>query len=247
MTDAASELEWMNSHLECLYVHDARGRMLRANQMEGLAAPLFHLGRTRLGNVWRFHVELGPEPLRALARLFGRETALATAAEAVPEPERLEACRRVLADAGVRLGHEHRGPAFHFPERVDAPDVEVASLDGVDASALAAPFEWVAVEIALDRPAVGAVRDGRLVCVCHCARGSPDGVVEAGVDTLPAYRGRGLASAAVAGWADAVRRRGGVPLYSTGWDNLASRGVARRLGLVPYGEDCNISEHREES
>jgi hypothetical protein len=33
---------------------------------------------------------------------------------------------------------------------------------------------------------------------------------------------------------------GQVPLYSTSWENLASQGVARRLGLQLYGVDLSI-------
>lgn len=64
---------------------------------------------------------------------------------------------------------------------------------------------------------------------------------EAGVETLAGYRGRGYATRVVAAWAAAVRERGRISLYSTSWDNLASRGVARRLGLVLYGSDLSIA------
>jgi hypothetical protein len=37
-----------------------------------------------------------------------------------------------------------------------------------------------------------------------------------------------------------VRRENRIPLYSTSWDNAASRGVARRLGLVLYGADLSF-------
>jgi hypothetical protein len=45
----------------------------------------------------------------------------------------------------------------------------------------------------------------------------------------------------VAGWAAAMRQRGVIPLYSTSWANVASQGVARKLGMVCYGDDWSIT------
>jgi predicted GNAT family acetyltransferase len=64
---------------------------------------------------------------------------------------------------------------------------------------------------------------------------------EAGVETHPAFRGRGFAVRAVAAWARAVRATGVLPLYSTSWENHGSRGVARRLGLVQLGSDLHVT------
>ena len=90
------------------------------------------------------------------------------------------------------------------------------------------------------RPCVAVVRGGAAVALCHSSRRS--GVAaEAGVETLSAFRGRGYGAAVVAAWARAVRRESLLPLYSTSWDNAASRALARRLGLVPYAEDWHVA------
>jgi predicted GNAT family acetyltransferase len=88
-------------------------------------------------------------------------------------------------------------------------------------------------------PCLATVVDGRLASLCLSARNTPI-AAEAGVETLDEFRGRGYAPAVVAAWARAVREEGRIPLYSTSWDNLASRSVARKLGLVLYGADFSI-------
>ncbi len=44
-----------------------------------------------------------------------------------------------------------------------------------------------------------------------------------------------------AAWARAIQRRGLVALYSTSWENAASRALARRLSARVYGEDWHVT------
>ncbi|MCA9983351.1 MAG: hypothetical protein KDE59_03615, partial [Anaerolineales bacterium] len=54
------------------------------------------------------------------------------------------------------------------------------------------------------------------------------------------YRRRGYAAAAVAAWAQSLLTAGIVPLYSTAWENLASQGVARRVGFTAFGWEYRL-------
>ena len=76
--------------------------------------------------------------------------------------------------------------------------------------------------------------------ICRSVRASAR-AHEAGVETLAGYRRCGYATSVVTAWAIAVRALNLIPLYSTSWNNVASQGVARRLGLVQYGVDYHVT------
>jgi len=84
------------------------------------------------------------------------------------------------------------------------------------------------------------IEDGRAASLCASVRKTA-AAHEAGVETAPSYRGRGHAARAATAWALAVRTMGLVPLYSTSWRNEASRAVARKLGLIHFGNDLHIT------
>jgi GNAT superfamily N-acetyltransferase len=143
--------------------------------------------------------------------------------------------RRYQAALGGRVGW---GPAFEFPESTGTPDGVV----GVHEEALLQPHfpGWVAGEIeAGESPVLAVLVGGRAVSACFCARRS-DVAAEAGLDTAPAFRGRGYAGRVTSAWAAAVRAMGRTPLYSTSWANASSLAVARNLGLRIYATDWSI-------
>jgi GNAT superfamily N-acetyltransferase len=98
--------------------------------------------------------------------------------------------------------------------------------------------EWLP-DVAEGRPMYATVVDGHAVSVCASVHVF-EGAHVTGVETLPPYRRRGLAAQAVASWAHAVSRLNAAPLYGTSFDNLASQGVARRLGMKLLGVEFSI-------
>ena len=262
----------MEQHLRCLYVHDGEGRIHSTREPSSLPVPRFHLGRTTLGNLWRFREDLRPSVVRGLSRLAGKEAALAPGwpAHGRPPPVRIEALRSLLRE-DAEIAFEWRGPTYRFPQELprDAPGDTPGSPGALEASPPEPPegapvlvavvpggevllerhFSAALPELSLRQPCFALVENGHAVSLCCCARSSgasPAAVgvgaaAEAWVETAPGQRGRGYAARTVAAWARSIRALGLEPLYSTSWENRASRAVARRLGLIPYGEDLHIA------
>ena len=132
----------------------------------------------------------------------------------------------------------HRGPAYAFLGPI--PVVSgILPLGPAQAAYLHPALATLAPELASRQPCFAAVEDGVAVSVCYSARTGAQ-AAEAGVETVEAYRGRGHATRVAAAWAAAVRAQGLLPLYSTSWENAASRAVARHLGIEPYAENWHI-------
>src|SRR5262249_32209759 len=133
----------------------------------------------------------------------------------------------------------YRGPAYVFPEKLVWPD-NVVAISQANAHLLPADYADVSGAIEKYSPCVAIVEDGKAVSISHSSRLTRR-VAEAGLETLAPYRGRGYAIQVTTAWAIAVRESGRLPLYSTQWENTASQGVARRLGLRLYAEDLHIT------
>jgi len=209
-----SARELIELQLQALVECDARGRASITADGRGTPAPWVLLGRTAEGNAWRLSALLPDALAREVEALLATEPATG---DFESEPRCAEDLRRLLA-GHVTVAREWRGPAFVLPEDLPDPgavEVEAASLRAV-------------------------VRAGELeLSSCESARLTPR-VAEAGVETHPDHRRRGLATCVVAAWACAIRASGRLPLYSTAWSNGGSRGVARKLGARLYGEDFHL-------
>jgi hypothetical protein len=228
-----SMYELIELQTEALFVHDTAGRIVRDNEPDGAPALRFFVGRTPSGNIWRVRDDVPDDLAHRLTALAAREP---VEPEVSMVPRLAPEILGLFDDAGIAASASG-GPAFYFGDQIPAPE-GVVRVDASNASLLL-HFPSLPALLEHRRPCFAVVRDGIAVSVCYSSRRTGR-AAEAGVDTLPAYRGNGYATAVTAAWGRAVRTEGLVPLYSTSWDNTASRGVARRLGLVQYGVDWGV-------
>ncbi|MGH2349995.1 MAG: GNAT family N-acetyltransferase [Chloroflexota bacterium] len=216
------------------FTYDARGRMLRTNEPREAArrpAPRLFLGRTMAGHVVRVGAAVPDTLARRLEAIIDRQPRIG---DLHAPPAALAALREALA-RHAPITTEGGGPAYRFPASIACPS-EAIQLTDANRELVRDTYPWLYAELADWQPCFAMVRDGAAVSVCFGSRIGAD-AAEAGVETLPAFRGRGYAAAVTAAWGASVREAGRIPLYSTAWENLASQGAARRLGLILFGAD----------
>ena len=88
----------------------------------------------------------------------------------------------------------------------------------------------------------GTFIEGKLVCA-NDAPDMPfmsDRIVEPGINTLAAYQRQGHATAVCARFISKVLKDGKVPIWSCSKKNIASDGLARKLGFEVYAEILSI-------
>jgi GNAT superfamily N-acetyltransferase len=229
-------LDRIDLHIASLYVLDEKRRMLAVNDFEGTPPPRLSIIRSPLGMRCLLSARL-PEPLfRELDSLAAQEPALAN----VPRWPLYRKRYRELLELHSSVRAEYGGPAFVLPDRRCRDENVARVLVDDDRVLLETHFDWLIPEFADAEPVAGVIADGVVVTICRCAR-RRTAAVEAGVETAPAYRGRGFAKHATARWAAAMRVENLLPLYSTSWDNTASLRVAAALAAEQYAVDYNVT------
>jgi predicted GNAT family acetyltransferase len=111
---------------------------------------------------------------------------------------------------------------------VDLPSLEAANPGNWP------PDEWQDLLAGRLGAWVMALVDGRVASICHTPRLNAR-AAEAGTWTRTDFRGRGLAAACTAEWAQLLRPSGRLLFYSTSRSNRSSQRVAARLGLHQLG------------
>ena len=217
-----------------MYRFNQAGRIVSTLEPLPRPGPLLTIVRSPTEVVWAVNQRVPSEVAALLDHLAATEPPLR--AEPIgPEPPRYrEQLREALGSPA-----EVAGPLFEFPELITAPS-GVTFIDS--ASQLSRHLSvWTESEMPGRLPAAAIWRDGWAVSLCACARRTIE-AAEASLETAPDWRGQGLAERVTAAWAIAVRESGRLPLYSTSWDNKASRAVARKLGLRPYAANWRLYE-----
>lgn len=222
--------------LETMFVLTSDRRIASTREPNASAGPLFMLIRSSSDCAWATRADVAPDLAAELARL------------AAEEPFSTD-LRQPPLHAGLYAsllgGTVESGPGFSFPQQIE-PSANAVQVH--DERLLREHFSgWEAGEIdAGAGPVLAIVEDGVPVSVCFCARRA-ESTAEAGVQTAPAFRGRGYASTVTAAWALAVRATGRTPLYSTNWENEAPSGLPANSGynkLPPTGASMSETHFR---
>lgn len=230
-----SDRTLMRFHIEALFTHDADGNLGRINEPDGAPAPRLFVGRTVDGVVRRFRHDVAPDLRRELDTALHEGHLERQTLDSRMDPSRYQAILGRVAP----VERTWEGPAFLFPDEIPTSG-EAIRLSHDNAQLLRPYLESWMPDVGMSGPMYVLVVDGHAVSVCASVR-QTSMADEAGVDTTPAFRGRGFAGQVVAAWARAVRDESRIPLYSTSWENDASRAVARKLGLAHFGTDLHIT------
>lgn len=227
-----SDLELMNIHVRALYTSDAESRLLFVNEPDNKTIPAarLFLGRTRKGNVWKFRADLPDELCEELSALCADEPVINGDFK---QPTRHHKAYLHLLKLHVPGLNVSNGIAYQFIE-CETSSNRVIAVTEDNPQVLQGGFEKLIGELPAWQPFLALVEENRAVSVCRSARITAE-AHEAGVETLPRFRGNGFAKEVTLEWARRVQNAGAIPLYSTSWENIASQGVARKLGLKCYG------------
>lgn len=231
----ASDRTLMRLHIEALFTHDAEGNLDRVNDPSGTPAPRLFVGRTVEGVVRRFRHDVDRETRRALDTALHDGHLEQHTLDSRIDPSPYQAILGRVAP----VQRTWEGPAFVFPDEIPTSR-DAVRLTHENAQLLRPYLEPWLPDVDLGLPMFALVVDGHAVAVCASVRHTSV-ADEAGVDTAASFRGRGFAGQVAAAWAQAVRAESRIPLYSTSWQNDASRAVARKLGLAQFGSDLHLT------
>lgn len=227
-----SEKELLQCHLQTMFVFGGDGTMLLQNEpwlQKGPAPRLFIIRGRHDGVLYRYGDRVAKEEKEKLQEYLEQEKPGQD-----DLPKFYQEYMKILGAAGYTAG-----PCYKVPEGTgDAGQTVLLDGENIHEYELPGRFAWLADEVGYTEPCAAKIVDGKVVAVCFCSRIGPG--CEAGAETLEEYRGKGYAGEVTARWAGQVYAMGKTALYSTGYENAASRQVAKKLGLEQYGASFSI-------
>ena len=242
------DLALLTMETETVFVVTESGRILRTNAPDHAAGPRLYLARSTSGNVVRIRHDVGEQTAQAIDRLLAAEPPLR---EPDSSPVHLDGCLKLLA-AEAPVERCEAGLIWTFPSRLDYEHpAALVSSDTPESDDLLTRLTQQGMPDALVTagfvdvgefwaPWCVALHGDEIASIAFTV-GIGRASAETGVYAFPAFRGRGFASAATAGWASLPALNGKALFYSTSRSNVSSQRAVQRLGLRFIGARLMIA------
>ena len=236
-----TDCDWLFACIQTLYRMDQRGRITQSSNANCGPAPIFCLGLTHHGNLWRVAERLPSAVARRAARLAGREQVLPPTPPPWPPCERRAALRKVLGVSASRhLDTEwvcFRMPSAQalrsIPRRGSNSISRLCTGTEIPSESV---FGWSArfAEATPDGSRVVALERDRIVSACGLLAGDRSHFVVPWVETGAAWQRRGQARRVLALWLAGVEQKGGIPIYMADSRNRGAIALASSLDLEAF-------------
>lgn len=222
-----SDFELMRHHVKVLFKHNTENRITVVNEPPYDVAPLIFIGATKEGSVVRYSNSLNADIVEKLEHVTRTN------------PTDLGKVIKVLS-IDYELNDLSFGPAYVFPDVRGRSIRKAIKVTYENKDLLKPHFPYTYEDFDDKQPCFVIVEDNIVVSICCSARKTLI-ADEASVFTHEDYRGKSYGIDVTNAWAAEVQKQGRIALYSTSWDNFASQSLARKLQLVQYGTDIQMS------
>lgn len=208
-------------HIDVIYQQTKQGKLTVINEPPFEQAPLVFLGVMTNGIIQKYSQQVDD--------LFQKRI------KNTIQGQKDDLLVGLINQISDRVGlHEFTmGPTYVFP-KIAEKTTETLLITEQNKELLKEDFRFIYVDYEAKKPCTVILKDKKVVSLCCSARQSNE-AAEASVYTTKEYRSKGYGAIVTKAWAHEVQQQGKVALYSTTWDNFASQGVARTLGLKQYG------------
>ena len=236
-----NDCDWLLACIQTLYRTDQRGRITQPRNANCGPAPIFCLGRTHHGNLWRVAERLPSVVARQGARLAGREEVLPQSPPPWPPCERRAALRKVLG-VSVLGPLDAERVCFRLPSGMptrSAPPRASSSVwrlcKGAEIPSGSA-FGWSArlAEATPDASRVVALERNTIVSACGLLAGDRSHFAVPWVETGAAWQRMGQARRVLALWLSGVKQSGGIPIYMADPRDRGAIALASSLDLEAF-------------
>jgi RimJ/RimL family protein N-acetyltransferase len=231
-------LDLLRLEIETLWVLDARGRLLHSNEPAARPAPLAVVAAVSSDHALALAARLPDALAERLSEAFVSVPPLEDFRLQPPVIDHLIALLEPeYGHLQTAFGPTHVVPgplAYRTEAKVYTSQSDVTPLMDLRPERDWTAGEWRDLLESKTGPFAIARLGGAVASICHTSRLAARSA-EAGVWTAPAYRGRGLAPAVTAAWANLFDLGKFTLFYSTSADNQASQRVAAKLGLREIG------------